>query len=82
MEKDLNGGFWLGKSSINGGLMEHEPFIGDYPVVIFGSDQQSERGVSMFPTNTPYEKWTAVWSYLEFPNHLIVRINIEWDDNS
>ena len=45
----------------------------NYPVVNGGSEKRSELGVPIFPTNVPYKQWGAVWSYLEFPNHLIAK---------
>ena len=29
-------------------------------------------------SHIPYEQWGAVWSYLEFPNHLIVWVLMMW----
>ena len=37
-----------------------------YPVVHGGSEKRSGDGVSIFPRLIPYEKWGAVWSYLDF----------------
>ena len=43
----------------------------NYPVVNGGSDKRSELGVPIFPIYS-FSEWGASWSYLEFPNHLIV----------
>ena len=41
-----------------------------------GSDL--ELGLSIFPKRIPYEQWGAVWSYLEFSNHLLVSPTNQW----
>ena len=43
--------------------------LANYPVVRRERAKERARGIHI-----PYEKWGAVWSYLEFPNHLVVRI--------
>ena len=40
-------------------------------VALRGREPSGAIGGSIFPTNLPYEKWGAIRSYLEFPNHLI-----------